>query len=84
MSAPEVVTRHWWVHPINRNCKTCGEFKDVVLELRKFSEQFHNYFWMSIQQFDDLLHQLLPLIKKQHTNYHRPVSPAERLAVCLR
>ncbi len=55
---------------MNRNRKTCGEFKDVVLELCKFPEWFHDYFQMSIQQFDDLLHQLLPLIKKQHTNYH--------------
>ncbi len=63
LSAPEVVTRRWWVHPMNRNQEKCGEFQDVVLELRKFPERFYDYFRMSIHQFDELIQQLLPLIR---------------------
>ncbi len=69
---------------MNRNREKCGEFQDVVLELRKFPERFHDYFRMSIHQFDKLLQQLLPLIRCQRMNYRRPISPAECLAVCLR
>ncbi len=68
---------------MNRNQEKYGEFQDVVLELRKFPESFHDYFRMSIHQFDEL-QQLLPLIRRQHLNYRRPISPAEHLAVCLR
>ncbi len=68
---------------MNRNREKCGEFQDVVLELRKFPERFYDYFRMSIHQFDELLQQLLPLIRRQCTNYRRPISLAECLAVCL-
>ncbi len=68
---------------MNRNQEKCGKFQDVVLEPRKFPECFHDYFRMSVHQFDELLQQLLPLIRRQRMNYRPPISPAECLAVCL-
>ncbi len=61
-----------------------GEFIDVVLRLRDFPECFHKYFYMTVEQFDELLILLEPHIKKQQTNNRKPISPVQRLAVCLR
>ena len=42
------------------------------------------YFCMSLLRFDDLLRMVGPAISRQQTNFRRPVSPGERLAVTLR
>ncbi len=84
MSAPEVLTRWWWIHPMNRVREEKGEFIDVVLRLREFPDHFHKYFWMTVDQFDELLNLLEPHIRKKRTNCRKPISPVQRLAVCLR
>ncbi len=84
MIAPEVLTRRWWVHPMNRVWVEKGEFIDVVLRLHDFPECFHKCFCMTVDQFDELLNLLEHHIKKQQTNYRKPISPAQQLAVCLR
>ena len=84
MTTPEVLTRRWWVHPMNHVREEKGEFIDVILRLREFPDHFQKYFRMTVNQFDELLNLLEPHIKKRCTNYRKPISPAQRLAVCLR
>ncbi len=69
---------------MNRVREEKGEFIDVVLRLREFPNHFHKYFQMTVNQFDELLNLLEPHIRKKRTNYRKPISPAQRLAVCLR
>ncbi len=84
MTALEVLTRQWWVHPMNHVWEEKGKFINVVLRLREFPDCFQKYFRMMVDQFNELLNLLEPHIKKQRTNYWNPISPAQRLAVCLR
>ncbi len=84
LTAPEVLTRRWWVHPMNCVREEKGEFIYVVLRLWEFPEHFHKETQMTVNQFDELLNLLEPHIKKQRTNYRKPISPEQRLTVCLR
>ncbi len=84
MSAPEVLTRWWWVHPMNRVREEKGKFINVILRLREFPDHFHKYFQMTVNQFDKLLNLLEPHIRKKRTNYRKPISPVQRLTVYLR
>ncbi|KAG8334000.1 hypothetical protein J6590_099128 [Homalodisca vitripennis] len=76
-----------WVHPINENRKKYGEFH-LFPDLLKDKRKFFQYFRMSPEKFYELLNMLRPFIEKQDTYFRpvqtRPVSPEERLAVCLR
>ncbi len=76
--------RRVWVHEILRRHEELGGFHRLVLELRLDRERFQRYFRLDIQQFDSLLMKIGPLIAMQSTNYSRPISPSERLAICLR
>lgn len=76
--------RQLWVHPINKKRDTFGEFHHLFPDLLKDNRKFFQYFRMSPEKFYELLNMLTPLIEKQNTNFRRPVSPEERLAVCLR
>ncbi|XP_035204963.1 protein ALP1-like [Stegodyphus dumicola] len=49
-----------------------------------YPELFFNYFRMSIDQFDRLAALVSPLLIKNQTNMRAPLSPEERLSICLR
>ncbi|CAM4537269.1 unnamed protein product [Leuciscus chuanchicus] len=62
-----------------------GEFHRLVGELRlNNGEDFREYFRVSRCQFDEILHRVGPRIKRINTRLRRCISPAERLAICLR
>ena len=44
---------------------------------------FSNY-RMTVAQFDELLYKVGPSIAKKETNFRRPLSPEERLAITIR
>lgn len=73
-----------WVHDINMARESKGEYHMLFQELRQHEERFYVYFRMTVDCFDELLELIKPDIKKQFTNYRRPIEPAERLAVTLR
>ncbi|CAB4037701.1 Hypothetical predicted protein, partial [Paramuricea clavata] len=55
-----------------------------VRELRLDEQRFFQYFRMTPETFDNLLHIVGPHICKQTTNYRNPISPQQRLAICFR
>jgi hypothetical protein len=76
--------RRTWVHEIIRKRQELGEFHRLVQELRLDQQRFLQYFRMTPETFDNLLHVVGPHIRKQTTNYRKPISPEQRLAICLR
>ncbi|KAK0138530.1 Protein ALP1-like [Merluccius polli] len=76
--------RRIWVHEILQGRLQHGEFHRLVQELRLDEGRFQRYFRLDMEQFDSLLSKIGPLITRQHTNYRRPIPPAERVAICLR
>ncbi|KAL2096923.1 hypothetical protein ACEWY4_006130 [Coilia grayii] len=61
-----------------------SEFHRLVRGLRLDKERFQRYFRLDREQFDSLLSKIGSLLSMQSTNYQLPISPAERLAICLR
>lgn len=76
--------RRFWVHPLNKARKKCGEFYTKFGRLRQHEDVFYEYFRMSIAQFDYLLKLVTPRIEKQITNWREPIPAIERLVVTLR
>ena len=73
-----------WVHKSLLKRKTEGEFFTLYKELMDDDSKFHQYFRMSISQFNELLAKLGPSIAKQDTRFRKAITPIEKLAVCLR
>ena len=65
-----LVTANWlerelWIHPFCHNAYTKGEFFLMHPDLRKYPAKFFCTYCMTIQQLDNLLHLLKPVISKQ-------------------
>jgi hypothetical protein len=75
-----------WIHPIlrRRHAQQLGEFHRLVQELRLDEQRFFQYFRMTPETFENLLHIVGPHIRKQTTNYRNPISLQQRLAICFR
>ncbi|XP_050300615.1 uncharacterized protein LOC126739132 [Anthonomus grandis grandis] len=73
-----------WVHDICRERKLYGEFHHLIPDLKKDPTKFFEYFRMSEEKFEELLHILNNDLIKQKSKFREPVEPYERLAVCLR
>lgn len=74
-----------WVHEINLQRETFGEFHHLVQrDLEVDEDKFRNYFRLSRNEFYELLTLIKDDIEKMHTNWRTPISPKERLAICLR
>ena len=77
-------SRRIWVHEILQGRLQHGEFHRLVQELRLDEGRFQRYSRLDREQFDSLLSKIGSLITRQHTNFRRPIPPAERVAICLR
>lgn len=75
--------RSCWVHEIKKRLKL-GEFHRLVHELRNDPRRFHMYFRMTKDEFDYVHNLIKKDIQKQSTQFRKPISTEERLAVCLR
>ena len=78
------VQRRQWVHPYNLDVHERGEFFITYPDLRKYSKKFFRTYRMSVHQFDNLLHLLPPVIKKNDNNYRESISAEERLVITVR
>ena len=78
------VHREVWVHPLNEERTEKGEFYTHYTDHRKFDDRFFELYRMTVGQFDELLYRVGPRILKQETNFRRPLSPEERLAITIR
>uniref|UniRef100_A0A8C4H3D8 DDE Tnp4 domain-containing protein n=1 Tax=Dicentrarchus labrax TaxID=13489 RepID=A0A8C4H3D8_DICLA len=76
--------RRSWVRETNQARPEQGEFHRLVRELRLDGGRFQTHFRLSVEQFDGLLHRVGPLIRAVETNYRKPISPSQRLSICLR
>ena len=73
-----------WVHPFNAEVHHKGEFFVTYPDLRKYGDKFFRTYRMSVDQFDNLLHLLRPVIEKNDNNYREIISAEERLVITLR
>ena len=76
--------RRWALHPAWRKREREGEFVTLYKELIHDEAEFYGYFRMNRECFCALLEKVSPLLIKQRTRFQKPVSPKERLAVCIR
>ena len=76
--------RRFWVHPIRRLRVDNGAYHRLVQELRLDDDMFQRYFRLNRAEFDDLLTRVGPRIARLNTSLREAISPAERLATCLR
>uniref|UniRef100_A0A667WJE6 DDE Tnp4 domain-containing protein n=1 Tax=Myripristis murdjan TaxID=586833 RepID=A0A667WJE6_9TELE len=75
--------RRVWVHEILTARQRLGEY-NLVQELQFHDDRFQVYFRLSREQFDTLLRRVGPSLERVTTNFRQPISPSERLAICLR
>ncbi|XP_050314948.1 uncharacterized protein LOC126749314 isoform X1 [Anthonomus grandis grandis] len=73
-----------WIHEINENRESFGEYHTLVNLLIKDANRFHMYFRMSRDQFESLHGKIEERIKKIDTTFRRAICTRERLAVFLR
>ena len=77
--------RRVWVYEIIRKRQEHGEFLRPIQELRLDQQRFVQYFRITPEVFDVLLHIVGPHIRRQPTIIDSPcVDPERRLAICLR
>ena len=62
------VQRNCWVHPLNQERCTKGEFYTLYQDQRLYADRFFENYRMSVQQFDYLLQLLKPLISPKRSN----------------
>ena len=76
--------RRFWVHPIVARRPEQGDYEHLYMELRQDEQKFQAYFRLSVEQFDWVLDRVRSQIEKQDTAWRDSISPAARLAICLR
>ena len=72
------------MHPLNEARTEKGEFYTHYTDHRQFDDCFLKLYHMTVAQFDELLYKVGPAIVKKETNFRRPLSPEERLAIMIR
>ncbi|KAJ8349410.1 hypothetical protein SKAU_G00245400 [Synaphobranchus kaupii] len=73
-----------WVRSYIRRRRQFGEYHRLVSELRFDWGEFREYFRVSRDQFDAILRIIGPKIIRKDTTFRESISPAQRLAICLR
>ena len=76
--------REMWIHPLNIDRVSKGEFYRLYLDQRHFPDTFFQNYRMSTFQFDELLVKIAPRIMKTDTNFRKAITPEEKLCVTLR
>ena len=76
--------RKVWIHPLNVERFTKGEFYRLYLDQRYFPDKFFENYRMFTVQFGDILSKIHHLISKQDTNFQKAITPEEKLCVTLR
>ena len=80
----QMVHREVWIHPLNVERVSKGEFYRLYLDQRHFPEKFFENYRMSTHQFDEILNKIDPLVRKKDTNLMKAITPEEKLALTLR
>ncbi|XP_039747584.1 protein ALP1-like isoform X1 [Pararge aegeria] len=77
-------SRRFWVNNLWKQRYTSGEFNNLFNDLRYDVRKFYDYYRMSYENFESLVHLLRPFMEKKQSNFRTPISVEERLSVCLR
>ncbi|XP_050064293.1 uncharacterized protein LOC126553165 [Aphis gossypii] len=80
----EPVERRYWVHPMNNDREQSEQFKNFFENIRRYPENFFEYYRMSVSSFDELLENVRPHITKTTTTFRKPICAEERLTITLR
>lgn len=75
--------KRYWIHPLFKLRDVHGFIEAIFPTLLSFPEKFENYFRMNVEQFEELLGLVSPLISKQNT-VRNSISSTARLAMTLR
>lgn len=73
-----------WVHELNQERTTKGEYHTLFSQLRQHPDKFFEYCRMSIETFDLILNRVEHRLQKTELNYRKVILPEERLVVTLR
>lgn len=73
-----------WVRNMLKLREREGEFHTLYKELEEEESSFFKYFRMSKHQFFHLLSKIETKITKKLSRFRRPISPRQKLMVCLR
>jgi len=73
-----------WVQEVNMKRREFGVFHRLMNQLCQDEVKFKEYFWLSSNQFEQLLSLIKDDIEKKEVNYRESISAEERLALCLR
>lgn len=73
-----------WVHDINKKRETHREFHHLYAMLRRSPQKIFEYTRMSVNSFDLLLLKVEQKITKEMTGWRKPITPEEKLIICLR
>ncbi|GBP81134.1 hypothetical protein EVAR_88232_1 [Eumeta japonica] len=74
-------SRRFWVNNLwNFKCEFNKLFNDLRYDVRKF----YDYYRMSYENFESLVHLLRPYMEKKQSRFRSPIPVEERLSVCLR
>ena len=76
--------KQYWIHPFTDSRLTKGRFHTSFADLWENPAKFTNYFWMSVQTFDEFAGRISGMIKSQDTWMGLSISPLEMLDVTLR
>ena len=76
--------REVWIHPLNVERYTKGEFYHLYLDQRYFPDKFFENYRMSTLQFNDIFSKIHHLLRKQDTNFGKAITPEEKLCITLR
>lgn len=76
--------RKYWVHPINMQRDSFGEYKTLCLELEKYPDKYYSYFRMSQLRFNELLQMIKIRIEAKPNNYRTPIDIKLKLVLTLR
>ena len=71
--------REMWIHPLNVDRVSKGEFYRLYLDQRHFPDKFFQNYRMSTFQFDELLVKIAPRIMKKDTNFRKAITPEEKI-----
>lgn len=61
-----------------------GDCHGLIEEFKLYHGHFSTYFRVSVQQFELLLVELRPQLRRWRNNFREPIDPEQILAVCLR
>ncbi|KAL4096705.1 hypothetical protein QTP88_021608 [Uroleucon formosanum] len=80
----EMFKERLWVHELNKNRETEGEYHILFSKLKKHPDKFFEYCRMDEETFNLVLDAIKDTIQKSETNFRKPISPEETLLVTLR